>query len=124
MKLLLDELYAKQIAEDLREHGHDVVSAKERPDLEGVKDEELFSLMPAEQRAILTENWADYDRLMRVAADAGRTHYGVLFTTGRQLPRSRDTIGLYVRVLDDFLRRHPAVDAILNSSRWLPDRPL
>ena len=71
----------------------------------------------------MTENWADYDRLVRKAADEGTTHYGVLFTSRQQLPRSRKTIGLYTRVIDDFLGRHPAVDAVLNSSRWLPDRP-
>ena len=38
MKLLLDELYAKQIAEELRKREHDVVSVKERPDLEGLRD--------------------------------------------------------------------------------------
>ena len=31
MRLLLDELYAEQIAEKLRERGHDVVSAKSPP---------------------------------------------------------------------------------------------
>jgi hypothetical protein len=124
VRLLLDELYSKQIAEQLRERGHDVVSVKERPDLEGLKDEELFALAAAERRTILTENWADYDRLTRRAGDLGTTHYGVVFTSRRQLPRSRDTIGLYVRVLDDFLRRHADANALLNSSRWLPDRPL
>lgn len=124
MKLLLDEHYAKQIAEELRTRGHDVVSVKERPELEGLRDVQLFALLPAEQRAILTENWADYDRLLRRAVDEGATHYGVLFSSRRQLPRSRETIGLYVRVLDDFLTRHPAVDAICGSSRWLPDRPV
>lgn len=63
MRLLLDEHYAKQIAEQLR--------------------------------------------------------HGVVFTSRRKLPRSRDTIGLYVRTLDEFLREHPADDALLNSSRWL-----
>jgi hypothetical protein len=124
VRLVLDELYSKKIAEQLRERGHDVVAVKERPDLEGLKDEELFASMPAEQRAILTENWADYDRLMRHATDAGTTHYGVVFSSRRRLPRSRATIGLFVRTLDDFLQRHGDVDALLNSSRWLPDRPL
>jgi hypothetical protein len=121
VKLLLDELYAKKIAEQLRKRGHDVVSVKERPELEGLSDDALFALMPAEQRAILTENWADYDRQMRKATEEGTTHYGIVFTSRRRLPRSRETIGLYIRVLDDFLGRHPAVDALLNSSRWLPD---
>ena len=123
MKLLLDELYSKQIAQRLRERGHDVVSVKERRELEGLSDGDLFALMPAEQRAIVTENWADYDRQMRRAIDEGTTHYGIVFTSRRQLPRSRETIGLYVRVLDDFLRRHPAVDAPMNTSHWLPDAP-
>lgn len=124
MKLLLDEHYARQIAEELRPLGHDVVSVKERPDLEGLLDEDLFPLLPAEQRAILTENWSDFSRLMARSADAGTAHYGVVFTSRQQLPRSRHTIGRYVRVLDDVLERHPAVDALLNSSRWLPDRPI
>lgn len=124
MKLVLDELYSPQIAERLRKRDHDVVAVKERPDLERLSYEELFARMPPERRAILTENWADYNRLIRRAAEEDTPHYGVLFTSRQQLPRSRHTICLYVRVLHDFLQRHPADDAILNSSRWLPDRPL
>lgn len=124
MKLLLDELYSKQIAEELRARGHDVVSVKERDDLEGLLDEQLFPLMSAEQRAILTENWGDYNRLIQQAAAEGMTHFGVVFSSRQKLPRSRETIGLYVRVLDDFLTRHPTVDAFLDSSRWIPDRPI
>jgi hypothetical protein len=119
VRLLLDELYSKQIAERLRTRGHDVVSAKERAELEGLRDEQLFPLMATERRAILTENWSDFNRLIQQAAAEGTTHYGVVFSSRRALPRSRETIGLYVRVLDDFLTRHPAVDALLNSSRWL-----
>ena len=124
MRLALDELYSPQIAEQLRKRGHDVVAVKERPDLERLSDEELFRRMPSERRAILTENWADYNRLIRRAAEGDTPHYGVLFTSRQQMPRSRHTIGLYVRVLHDFLQRHPAEDALLSSSRWLPDRPL
>lgn len=124
MRLVLDELYSKQIAEQLRERGHDAVSVTERPDLHGLLDTDLFALMAAERRALLTENWADFGRELEKAAAAGMTHHGVVFTSRQQLPRSRDAIGLYVRVLDDFLERHPAEDALLNSYRWLPDRPL
>lgn len=122
MRLLLDEHYSHQIAERLRERGHDVVAVTERPDLLGLKDAELFLLMPPERRAIVTENWGDFQRELDGAAATGLTHYGVLFTSRTRLPRGRTTIGLYVRVLDDFLSRHPADDALLNLSRWLPDR--
>lgn len=124
MRLLLDEHYAKEIAEQLRDRGHDVVAVQERADLLTLSDAALFRLMPPEERAILTENWGDFDRLAQQSIDAGASHFGLVFTSRRTLPRGRNTIGLYVRVLDDFLGRHPATDALLNSARWLPDRPL
>ena len=124
MRLLLDEHYAKVIAEQLRERDHDVICVTERADLIGLKDAQLFPLMPVDRRAIVTENWPDYQREMQKAAGSGMTHYGVLFTSRKQLPRSKNTIGLFVRLLDDFLSRHPAEDALLNSYRWLPDRTL
>lgn len=97
-----------------------MISVHDRGDLAGLDDARLFALMPAERRAIITENWPDYRRLIAAAAVAGADHYGVLFTSRNRLPRGRDTIGLYVRVLDDFLARHPAEDAISNSYLWLP----
>jgi hypothetical protein len=124
LRILLDEHYAKVIAEQLRERDHDVICVTERPDLIGLKDAQLFPLMPVERRAIVTENWPDYQREMQKAAGSGMTHYGVLFTSRKQLPRSKNTIGLFVRILNDFLSRHPAEDALLNSYRWLPDRTL
>lgn len=121
---MLDELYSKKIAAELRARGHDVVAVKERPALEGLKDVELFQLMPDERRAIMTEDYADFQRLLNEAMATGTTHNGLVFTSRRQLPRGKQTIDLYVQVLDDFLSRHPAEDALLNSYRWLPDRPL
>lgn len=121
---MLDELFSKRIATELRARGHEVVAVTERPDLKGLKDVGLFKLMPAERRGILTENWADFQRLFQEAAATGTTHYGVIFSSRRQLPRGKQTIGVYVRVLDDFLSRHPVDDALLNTYRWVPDRPL
>jgi hypothetical protein len=123
LRLLLDEHYSKRIAEQLRAKGHDVVAVDERPDLQGLADADLLTLMADERRAIMTENWGDFLPLLDDAAAGGRTHYGLLLTSHRQLPRSRQTIGLYVRVLDDFLSRHLAEDALRHSYRWVPDRP-
>jgi hypothetical protein len=121
LRLVSDELYTQTIAEGLRERGHDVISVHERPELEGLEDAQLFPLMASERRAIVTENWPDYREEMSKAATAGQDHYGVLFTSRKQMPRSKKTIGLYIRILDDFLKRHPAEDALLNSYRWLPE---
>jgi Domain of unknown function (DUF5615) len=122
VRLLLDEHYAKAIAEQLRSLGHDVTAVTERPDLVGLEDRELFAAMAVEQRAVVTVNWADFQRELRAAELSGTPHYGVLFTSAKHLPRSANTIGLFVRVLDDFLTRRPADDALANSFRWLPDR--
>jgi hypothetical protein len=121
VRLLLDEHYSKIIAERLRERGHDVVAAAERSDLAGLQDTELFELMQVERRAIVTENWADFQQQMRYAEEQGVVHHGVVFTSRRRMPRGKNTIGLFVRVLDDFLRRHPHEGALLNNHRWLPD---
>ena len=119
MKLVLDELYSMQIAVELRSRGHDVVSVTERVDLAGLSDRDLFAAMPAERRAILTENWGDFIKLLNVASVDSSTHYGAIFTSRQKFPRGRNTIGVFVRALDAFLRQHPAEDALLNSSRWL-----
>jgi len=124
LRLLLDEHYSKVIAEQLRERGHDVISVTERADLVGSRDDELFTRMAAERRAIVTENWPHFQLETRKADANATNYYGILFTSRRQLPRSKKTIGLYVRVLDDVLSRHPVEDALSNSYCWLPDRPL
>lgn len=120
MRLALDELYAPAIAEELRARGHDVVSGQERAEWRGLADSDLLPLVAGDRRALVTENWADFQRELDRAATTGIEHYGVLFTSRTRLPRSRNTIGLFVRALEDFLGRHPADDALLNSARWLP----
>jgi Domain of unknown function (DUF5615) len=119
LRLALDELYAPRIAEELRARGHDVVAVLERADWRGLSDSVLFSVVAVEKRALVTENWAHFQRELDRAATIGLDPFGVLFTSRKGLPRSRNTIGLFVRVLDDFLLRHPTDDALLNSSRWL-----
>jgi hypothetical protein len=121
VRLLLDEHYSPEIARQLRDRGHDVLSASERVDLVGLPDAELLSRMAIEGRAIVTEDWADFSRLMTDAAVTGTRHYGVLFTSRRRLPRERAAIGLVVRTLGDFLDRHPDEEALANEYRWLPE---
>jgi len=120
LRLLLDEHYSNEIAVQLRDREHDVVAVTERSDLVGLRDEQLFRAMSTEGRAIVTENWPHFSRLVAQAVQEHVDHYGVVFTSARQLPRGKNTIGLFVQVLDGLLRVHTADDALLNSSRWLP----
>ena len=119
MKLLLDEHYSPTIAEELRKAGHDVASVQERDDLRGLDDRELWGRASAERRALMTENVADFMPLVREAAAQGDRHLGVVFTSPASMPRGVGTIGLYVDVLDAFLREHPGEDALLDQVAWL-----
>ena len=109
MRLLLDQHYSPKIADELRKRGHDVVSVKERDDLQGL----------ATEGTLLTENVADFMALVREAAAQGDRHLGVVFTSPRSMPRGVRTIGLYVDVLDAFLREHPGEEALLDQVAWL-----
>jgi len=120
VRLLFDEHYSPEVARQLRARGYEVDCVVDRPDLRGMSDAHIFAAMPAEQRAIVTEDWTDFRLLLNRAAVEGTDHHGVIFTSRAALPRGKGTIGLYLRVFDSFLQRYPADDALFNSSYWLP----
>lgn len=99
--------------------GHDVVCVHDREDLRAASDTRLFEEMQVEARAILTNDTRGFDPLLQSAAQLQRDHFGVIFTSDRSLPRSKSTIGEYVRRLDALLRSHPADDAFVNQVVWL-----
>ena len=119
MRLLLDEHYSPRIAEELRRRQHDVVAARERPELRGLTDPALFASMASEGRAILTEDASDFLPLVSSATVRGTDHFGVVFTSPRQFPRTSRAIGRLVIALDAFLTANPADDALRGQSWWL-----
>jgi predicted nuclease of predicted toxin-antitoxin system len=52
LKLLLNAMFAPEIARQLRRLGHDVVAAKERPDLADADDPEVFEIAQAESASL------------------------------------------------------------------------
>jgi predicted nuclease of predicted toxin-antitoxin system len=56
LKLLLDEMYAAAVAEQLRRRDHDVIAVAERADLRGSTDEDLLAWARIEDRALVTDN--------------------------------------------------------------------
>jgi len=119
VRLLIDEHYSPRIAEELRRREYDVVAVSERIELRGLSDDALFALMPAERRAILTENTDDFVSIVRAATVRGTDHFGVIFTSPRQFPRTGRAIGRLVGALDAFLAARPAEDALRGQSWWL-----
>ena len=119
MKLLLDEHFSPEIARQLRERSHDVVAARERAELLGLSDRDLLAVASAEDRAVLTENVADFVELHRQSVVGGERHTGLVFTSPRQFPRSRRAIGRLVRALGTLLSASPETDALHDQVRWL-----
>ncbi len=80
MKLLLDEMYPRRLAEQLRAEGHDV-AVVELPDLVGREDAEVARWAREHGRVVVTENVADYAPL-----DVDE-HAGLLLVNARRWPR-------------------------------------
>jgi Domain of unknown function (DUF5615) len=119
VRLCLDEHYSKEIAVRLRDRSHDVHCVKERPELVGVSDRELWIGMRNERRALLTENVGDFMPLIQQDGQSGTTHWGIILSNPRVMPRGAGTIGLYVESLDALLSEHPGDDDFCNQVRWL-----
>ena len=118
MRLALDHHYSPTIAVLLRERGHDAVAAVERG-WQAEDDEALLGLCSADERALLTNNVADFTVLARRWQAQGRAHAGLVFTSDASMPRVRGTIGVYVEALDVLLAAHPARDALADRVWWL-----
>lgn len=124
MKLCLDEHYAKQIAVELREdHNLDVRSVKERAELVALSDAELIAAMQGEQRALLTENVRDFAPLIRQLVAEGGSHHGVVYSSSASMPRSRATIGVFVRALAELMNRYPGDRDFVDRVDWLSPQP-
>jgi predicted nuclease of predicted toxin-antitoxin system len=101
--LVLDEHYWNEIASQLRELGHDVVAVTERRELRAMTDDELFAWAVKEGRWIVTENVADFVRIMQRAWQEGTPPIGIVYTSNRAFPRSKNTSGVLIRALDSLL---------------------
>lgn len=115
---MLDHHYSTVIAEQLRARGHDVQAAIERG-LQAEEDESLLQLCATEERALLTNNVGDFAAIARRWAATGQQHSGLIFTSDRSLPRSKNTIGLFIAYLDKLLSDNQADAALAGQVRWL-----
>jgi Domain of unknown function (DUF5615) len=110
VRLLLDEMYPRRLAEDLRSAGHDVVAVVEFPELTGRPDREVAAWARDAGRMVVTENVADFAALD--VAD----HGGLLFVHPRRWRRSRSALPRLTRALETWLGRRAAAPP---SVEWL-----
>ena len=118
MKLLLDEMLDATIAEQLCRRGYDVVATQGNAELEGKQDPELLRAAFELDRAIVTDNVADFARLHRQFLAAGEEYSGIMLVPPARFPRSKRTIGIWVEALAGFLERHEGA-SLMNTYTWL-----
>jgi hypothetical protein len=105
LKVLLDEMYAAGVAEQLRKRDRDVIAVAERADLRGTPDEDLLDWAQSEDRALVTDNQRDFIPMHHRRISNGGDHRGLILTTNRRFPRGQPaTTGKLVVALDEFLR--------------------
>jgi len=115
VKLLLDEMISPRIARELRKNGHDVQAVKQdRPDLAGRSDRELVRQMAAEQRAIVTNDIADFQAIHDQFLLAAEEHHGMIFTFDATMPRNKAAIGGWVQALTKLLAQHTDENSLRN----------
>lgn len=121
MKLLLDEMHAPAVAAELRRLGHDVIAVKERAELIGFPDADLWRVATVDRRVIVTENVKDFAALHKAATAAGQPHAGVIFTHSRRFPRGAGShLQTLVAALAAFLSEHgAALDGAESFVWWL-----
>jgi len=117
IQLLLDEMFAPKVAAALRAQGHLVVALVERPEMRAMPDEEVFAWAAAQRCWLLTENVEDFQPIKLRALQANASIAGLLFTSSRTFPRSRQQVGPLVDALDAWLTKGPPEPPIIED--WL-----
>ena len=104
MKLLLDEMWSPEIAQQLRQRGYNVIAIAEETTLRGMSDRAVFELAQREGYAIVTDNVDDFMPLAASAVLREHNHAGLILTTNRKYPRGTTaTIGRMVAALESLL---------------------
>lgn len=117
IQLLLDEMFSPTIAAALRERGHQVAALVESPEMRAMPDEEVFAWAAARRCWLLTENVKDFQPIKLRALQANAPTAGLLLTSSRTFPRSRQHIGPLVDALDVWLAKGPPEPPIIED--WL-----
>jgi hypothetical protein len=86
LRLLLDEMYSPALASALRDAGIDAVTVAELG-LAGRPDPDMLAAAVAADRAVLTENTADFTRIGTEHLEAGRHHPGILIALSSRFSR-------------------------------------
>jgi len=117
VELALDEMFSPKIAEILRTRGRKVIAVAERVDLRAMTDDDLYTWAAAQRCWLLTENVKDFRPIMLRALQAGGATTGMLFTSSRTFPRSRQNPGPLIEAIYAWLAKGPPAPPLTED--WL-----
>ena len=109
-RLLLDEMYSPEIAQDLVKRGYDVASASGDPAMAGLPDEQILELAAADVRCVVTENVKDFEMIRRAWATQGRSHAGLVYSSPARFPRDSRFVGALITALEQMLTTQQVPD--------------
>lgn len=105
MKLVVDEMYPRALAEGLRAVGIDAVAVADLQ-LSGSSDAEIFGAAVASGRTVLTENVGDFTRIAADHSTAGHRHPGVLIALSSRFSRRRAGIPRLIAAIQAIADEH------------------
>jgi predicted nuclease of predicted toxin-antitoxin system len=124
VRLLIDEMYPPTVAAQLRRAGYDAISVHDDANTRGLDDPAVCGLALSAGRAVVTENAADFLRMLRYRAAAEEPTPTLVITLNRSFPRhSASFIGQVVRALCTFCETHRKADASAGAVYWLQPIP-
>jgi hypothetical protein len=98
-RLLLDEMFAGAIAEQLRSKGHDVLAVVADPGLIGLSDDQILAHAANTGRALLTANIKDFVPIDARYRAASQTHAGLILVSTKTFPQDRGFTSAIVKAL-------------------------
>lgn len=102
-RLLLDEMLSDDIAQQLRDKGHDVLAVVADPGLVALPDSAVLGCAAAENRVVVTKNIKDFIVLDAHYRAIGSPHAGLVLVSTKTFPEDRHVTGALVRSLDKLL---------------------
>ena len=101
-------MHAPGIADRLTEESCDVVAVGAESALRGMTDEDLLTYATNDERALVTENVADFMPIAAQRAGANKAHTGLIFTNPKRFNRATLAYsGNVIAALREFLTSPP-----------------
>jgi Domain of unknown function (DUF5615) len=102
-RLLLDEMFPRDMADQLNAKGHDVRAVVADPEFMGLADADVLIGATEAGRALVTANIKDFMPLDARYRASGRSHAGLVMVSSKTFPQSRGHVIAVASALDALL---------------------